>query len=161
LSAKIASKSSTFTSARCWTVRAGVVDEDLKRRCFGGYGAARRFDVGHVEHQRLGRPAARANGTGRLFNFRLRARASVTCAPACASAEAAASPIPRPPPVTSARRPSRRKEGVLARSIECALLMRFLAPFVHPVCGIESVCAVMALCAPAMLRAPGRFTIAS
>ena len=34
-----------------WTVPAGVVDEDLKRRCFGGYGAARRFDVGHVEHQ--------------------------------------------------------------------------------------------------------------
>ena len=36
--------------------------------------ARRRFDVGHVEHQRLGRPAARANGTGRLFNFRPRAR---------------------------------------------------------------------------------------
>src|SRR6185436_16269212 len=34
-----------------------------------------------------------------------------------ASAEAAASPMPRPPPVTSARRPSRREEGVLARSI--------------------------------------------
>src|SRR6516164_5860979 len=44
--------------------------------------------------------------------------ASVTCAPAAASAEAAASPTPRPPPVTSARLPSRRKEGVLARSIE-------------------------------------------
>src|SRR5262245_48332539 len=41
---------------------------------------------------------------------------SVTSAPACASADAAASPMPRPPPVTSARLPSRRKEGVLARS---------------------------------------------
>src|SRR5579859_5095652 len=43
--------------------------------------------------------------------------ASVTCAPAEASAEAAASPTPRPPPVTSARFPSRRKDGALARSI--------------------------------------------
>src|SRR5262245_58762248 len=42
--------------------------------------------------------------------------ASVTCAPARASADAAASPMPRPPPVTSARLPSRRKEGGLARS---------------------------------------------
>src|SRR5262245_18527151 len=39
---------------------------------------------------------------------------SVTSAPACASADAAARPMPRPPPVTSARLPSRRKEGVLA-----------------------------------------------
>ena len=38
--------------------------------------------------------------------------ASTTCAPACASAAAAARPMPRPAPVTSARRPSRRSEGV-------------------------------------------------
>src|SRR5947207_7813920 len=44
--------------------------------------------------------------------------ASVTCAPAPASADAAASPMPRPAPVTSARLPSRRKDGVAARSGE-------------------------------------------
>src|SRR5262245_59861559 len=49
------------------------------------------------------------------ISVRVRAT-SVTSAPACASADAAASPMPRPPPVTSARLPSRRKEGVLARS---------------------------------------------
>src|ERR1051326_6519169 len=43
---------------------------------------------------------------------------SVTCAPAAASADAAASPMPRPPPVTSARLPSRRNEGVLASLID-------------------------------------------
>ena len=43
--------------------------------------------------------------------------ASVTCAPACASAEAAASPMPRPPPVTSARLPSSRNDGVFVSSI--------------------------------------------
>src|ERR1700733_11280979 len=42
--------------------------------------------------------------------------AMVTCAPASAKADAAASPMPRPPPVTSARLPSRRKDGVLVRS---------------------------------------------
>ena len=43
--------------------------------------------------------------------------ASVTCAPASASADAAARPMPRPPPVTSARLPSRRKEGVFGKFI--------------------------------------------
>src|SRR5262247_3843079 len=49
------------------------------------------------------------------ISLRVRA-ASVTCAPACASADAAASPMPRPPPVTSARLPSRRNDGVAASS---------------------------------------------
>src|SRR6476619_3028177 len=59
--------------------------------------------------------------------------ASVTCAPAAARADAAASPMPRPPPVTSARLPSRRNEGVLARStagMEVSLSE-------HPGAGIE------------------------
>src|SRR5262245_37083280 len=47
--------------------------------------------------------------------------ASVTRAPAAASADAAARPMPRPPPVTSARLPSRRKEGVRASSIAGSL----------------------------------------
>ncbi len=60
-------------------------------------------------------PRARIASAAASISLVVRA-ASVTCAPAAASAEAAASPMPRPPPVTSARLPSRRKEGVLARS---------------------------------------------
>ena len=52
-----------------WPVRARVVDEDLKRRCRDGYGATSRFDVSHVEHQRLGLAAARANGARRLLDL--------------------------------------------------------------------------------------------
>ena len=61
-------------------------------------------------------PRARIAAAASSISALVRA-ASVTCAPAAASAEAAASPMPRPPPVTSARLPSRRNEGVLARSM--------------------------------------------
>src|SRR5207342_704480 len=62
-------------------------------------------------------PRARIAAAASSISVLVRA-ASVTCAPAAASADAAASPMPRPPPVTSARLPSRRKEGVLVRSME-------------------------------------------
>src|SRR5262249_2879809 len=68
-------------------------------------------------------PRARIAAATASISSRVRA-ASVTCAPACASAEAAASPMPRPPPVTSARLPSSRNEGVLARSISLSALTR-------------------------------------
>src|ERR1051325_11706693 len=62
-------------------------------------------------------PRARIAAAASSISDLVRA-ASVTGAPAAASAEAAARPMPRPPPVTSARLPSRRNEGVLARSID-------------------------------------------
>ena len=117
LSAMMTSKSSTLTSGRQRrAVGAGIVDQDLNGSA-RGQRRLRRLDVGHVEHQRLGLLAARADRRGGVLDLGLAVRAaSVTCAPASASAEAAASPMPRPAPVTSARLPSRRKEGVLARS---------------------------------------------
>ena len=97
-------------------VGAGIVDQDVERlrradrRLHGG-------EVGDVEHQRSAlSPRARIASAAASISACVRA-ASVTCAPACASADAAASPMPRPPPVTSARLPSRRKEGVLVRSM--------------------------------------------
>src|SRR5882757_4059775 len=67
-------------------------------------------------------PRARIADAAASISARVRA-ASVTCAPAAASADAAASPMTRPPPVTSARLPSRRNEGVLARLMDVWPLM--------------------------------------
>ena len=66
-------------------------------------------------------PRARMASAASSISFAVRA-ASVTCAPASASAEAAARPMPRPAPVTSARLPSRRKEGVLVSSTVMAIV---------------------------------------
>src|SRR5262245_11019998 len=60
-------------------------------------------------------PRERIASAASSISFDVRA-ANVTCAPASASAEAAARPMPRPPPVTSARLPSSRNEGVEVRS---------------------------------------------
>src|SRR3546814_7243548 len=51
--------------------------------------------------------------------------ARVTSAPACASAAANARPMPLPAPVTSARRPSNRNEGVLGKSMSLGPAQRF------------------------------------
>src|SRR5216117_2290944 len=61
------------------------------------------------------------------------AASSISALVRAASDDAAASPMPRPPPVTSARLPSRRNEGVLARSI--AGIGRPLSK--HPQAGID------------------------
>ena len=77
-----------------------------------GDGRSHGLDVRDVERQRIGLFAARTDCRRRLLDLASLVRAaSVTCAPAPANADAAASPMPRPPPVTSARLPSRRKEG--------------------------------------------------
>src|SRR3954468_17332132 len=78
-------------------------------------------------------PRARIAAAASSISALVRA-ASVTCAPAAANAEAAASPMPRPPPVTSARLPSRRNDGVLARSIDG--MVRPLSE--QPLAGIEN-----------------------
>ena len=98
-------------------VHAGIVDQDLKRRG-GGDGAPYGLDIGDVEHERIGPLAARADRGGGVLDLALGARrerhmrAGLPPAPTPPP-----SPMPRPPPVTSARLPSRRKEGVLARSM--------------------------------------------
>ena len=56
-------------------------------------------------------PASRSAVAPCSISLAVRAH-SVTWAPACAKAAATAAPMPRPAPVTSARRPSRRNDGV-------------------------------------------------
>src|SRR5580704_14443876 len=88
---------------------------------------ARRMDSTSVTSSAIASalsPRARIAAAAASISALVRA-ASVTRAPASASADAAASPMPRPPPVTSARLPSRRKEGVLARSIDMIHLPSF------------------------------------
>ena len=96
-------------------VGAGVVDEDVE-----GFGPCDRLlhggEIGDVQHQRIGFLAARADGGRSGLDLAAVRAASVTCAPASARAPAAARPMPRPAPVTSARLPSRRKEGAVATS---------------------------------------------
>src|SRR3546814_16319182 len=56
--------------------------------------------------------------------------ARVTSAPACASAAANARPMPLPAPVTSARRPSNRNDGVLGKSLSLGPPSRFNRPVI-------------------------------
>src|SRR5215475_10573510 len=115
--AKMKSKSSTFTSIS----KAGRFPPALLTRMLNGSACATSVRTASISVTSSTRasalsPRARIASAAASISALVRA-ASVTCAPACASAEAAASPMPRPPPVTSARLPSRRNEGVFARSI--------------------------------------------
>src|SRR5262249_52720030 len=114
---KMASKSSTLTSGR----RAGRFMPALLTRMWNGSalwtgGGVAVTSVTASRSASALSPRARIAAAAASISACVRA-ASVTCAPAAASAEAAASPMPRPPPVTSARRPSRRNEGVFVRSM--------------------------------------------
>src|SRR5665213_2105680 len=72
-------------------------------------------------------PRARIACAASSISLDVRA-ASVTAAPASASAAAAVSPMPRPAPVTSARMPSRRKEGVLVNSTTMQRMLSYPSP---------------------------------
>src|SRR5262249_47915385 len=114
---KIASKSSVLTSGS----HAGRFMPALLTRMWNGSAAsiAARVAATSVTSSASASalsPRARIAAAAASISACVRA-ASVTCAPAAASAEAAASPMPRPPPVTSARRPSRRNEGVFVSSM--------------------------------------------
>src|SRR6202048_3018819 len=124
----MASKSSTLTS----TSMAGRLMPALLTRMSNGSAAATAACAAEIS------VTARVMAPARSPRLRMACAAasisavvraaSVTCAPACASAEAAASPMPRPPPVTSARLPSSRNDGVFVSSIEPAPLI-FTARF--------------------------------
>ena len=112
---------------RLGPVGAGVVDEDVEG-LGAGYCRLHGGEVGDVEDERLGLLPARADRcSGRLDLARACGQRASRARPASASAPAAASPMPRPAPVTSARLPSRRKEGAVASSADMQPACRRLA----------------------------------
>ena len=99
------------------TIGAGIVHQHIERRLAADR-CAHRGEIGHVQHQRLRRCRPRRGSPPRPL------RSPPRCAPRARHAprpgpapQQQARPIPRPAPVTSARRPSRRSDGVRGRVI--------------------------------------------
>ena len=97
-------------------VGAGIVHQDIERRLRRDR-CTHRGQIGHVQHQRLGAAAFRADLCRCGFDLRRCARHEHDMRPGLGQRRRTARPIPRPAPVTSARRPSRRSDGVRGRGI--------------------------------------------
>ncbi len=107
-------------------VGAGIVDQDVERRLRSD-GFLHRLDVAHVERERVRLLPARADRLRALPRSPLRARGERDMRAGVGQRGGRGQAEPRPAPVTSARLPSRRKEGVGVRSTilalpECTLL---------------------------------------
>ena len=96
---------------RIGPVGAGIVDKDAVR--LGGSHRLRKGrNIGDIKRQPVRGKAGGAQRCGALLDFACGAGAQRDMGAGFAKAAATAAPMPRPAPVTSARRPSRRNDGV-------------------------------------------------